>query len=113
MRVATTTYGKKLHLIDPNTSDLKDTVTTCGRKRIIWVNISRPVKGQVCQTCVRSAFARMQKLLEIPVTMKVLGPGRLGKRKIKPPQSRSQQKLKGGKGAAPLTEGKTKHVKKP
>jgi len=99
VRVATTTHGKKLHLIDPNTPDCKDTVTTCGRKRVSWVSIVRPVKGSVCQTCVRSAISRMTKLLGIPVTMTVLGPGRPGKRKIKPPGSSTPDDPKGGKGS--------------
>lgn len=94
MRVATTNHGKKLHLIDPNTPDCKDTVTTCGRKRIIWVNIVRPVKGQVCQTCVRSAFARMKRLLEVKPTISTI------KGKIRPPGTSSQDDPKGGKGAA-------------
>lgn len=104
MRVATTKHGNKLHLIDPNTSDVKDQVTSCGRTKIAWVNIHRPVKGSVCQTCVTTALARMCKLLEIKDTRigkpkpTVLGPGRPGKRKISPPGSPSQKKLKETKG---------------
>ncbi len=92
MRVATTKNGSKLHLIDPNTSDLKDTVTCCGRTKIFWVNIPRPVKTSVCQVCVRTALARMTRLLEIIPGIQVV------KGKIRPPQSSSQKKLKGGKG---------------
>jgi len=90
VRVATTKNGKKLHLIDPNTPDGKDKRTTCGRDRIKWTVIQKPVKGQVCQVCIKSAIAKMTKLLGIPVTMTVLGPGRPGKRKIDPQGSSSR-----------------------
>jgi len=92
VRVATTKHGNRLHLIDPNTSDLKDQVTSCGRTKIFWTNIKRPVKGQVCQTCVRTALARMTRLLKIK-------PGKTTvKAKIRPSQSSSLPKPKVGKG---------------
>ena len=71
MRVATTEHGNKLHLIDPNTPDGKDNRTTCGRDRIKWTVIEKPVKGQVCQVCIKSAIARMTKFLGIPVNLTV------------------------------------------
>jgi len=96
VRVATTKHGNRLHLIDPNTSDVKDQVTSCGRRKISWVNIQRPVKGQVCQTCVRTALARMTRLLFIKDTK--IGGDKPGKRKIRPSQSSSLPKPKVGKG---------------
>lgn len=92
MRVATTEHGKKLHLIDPNTADRLDSVTCCGRTKIFWVNIIRPVKKTVCQTCVRVALARMTKLLAIIPGIQVV------KGEIRPSQSSSQKKLKRTKG---------------
>jgi len=73
VRVATTKNGNKLHLIDPNTPDGKDNRTTCGRDRIKWTVIHKPIRGQVCQVCVRSAIARMTKFVGIPVNLTVKG----------------------------------------
>jgi len=107
VRVATTKHGKKLHLLDPNTPDGKDKRTTCGRSRIKWTVIQKPVRGQVCQVCVKSAIAKMTRFLGIPVNLTV-------KEKIRPRGLPSQigPKSLQAKGP-PLTEGKTKHARKP
>ncbi len=68
MRVATTKFGSKLHVIDPNTDTGKDTRTTCGVSHIVWVVVKKPVRGQVCQNCVRISIARMKRILDLKPT---------------------------------------------
>jgi len=87
VRVATTETGSKLHVIDPNTDTGKDTRTTCGVTQIVWVVVKKPLRGQLCQNCVRISIARMSRFLGVKPSRKTV------RGKIPPPGSSSQVDL--------------------
>ena len=68
MRLATTRYGVKLHLLSGSHAEVFAALTICGRSRYRFATIKTPPAKDACQVCVRSCVAQLRRIFgdELP-----------------------------------------------
>jgi len=62
VRLATTRYGIKLHLLSGSQAETFTARTLCGRSRHKFLTIQTPRQEEACQVCIRSGLATLRRI---------------------------------------------------